>query len=184
MHLDAGCCLAPVEEGCTFVFRWMGPCARAHVFIHAECACESTRMCRKCPVHRPHENSVKRSRFPFFFPSVFVSCILQRGKMLKCYKALTCNIPCKGEVGGKWIRAGSRFCFLLRASLQNAGDSPARKPLRQAHRSLCNVSPCPHSTGGGGAGMVEAGGECQIGQATRVYVGTKHSKKGRGSCSI
>lgn len=76
----------------------------------------------------------------FFFPSVFVSCILQRGKMLKCYKALTCNIPWKGEVGGKWIRAGSRFCFLLRASLQNVGDSRARKPLRQAHRSLCNVS--------------------------------------------
>lgn len=81
--------------------------------------------------------------------------------MLKRYKALTFNIPCEGDIGGEQIEAGSRFRFLLRESQQNPSDSPMRKPPRQAHRSLCNASPCPQSTGGGGAGMGEAGGECQ-----------------------
>lgn len=75
--------------------------------------------------------------------------------------------------GGKRIGEGSRFCFLLRASQQNGGDSPARKPPRQAHRSLCNASPCPHSTGvegvGGGRREVSKQGrvqECTSGQST------------------
>lgn len=67
MHLDAGCCLAPYEEGCTFVFRRMGPCARARVFIHAGCACESTRMCGKCPGHHPCEKRDEEEQIKFFF---------------------------------------------------------------------------------------------------------------------
>lgn len=81
--------------------------------------------------------------------------------MLKGYETLTFNSLREEDVGGKRIGTGSRFCFLLRASQQNPGDSPAIKPPRQAHCSLCNASLSPHNTGGGGAGLVDAGGKCQ-----------------------
>lgn len=96
MHLDAG---LMKKDAHLFSEGWVP--VHVHVYSFTQDVLVSQPGCAGSVLVTIHvRRGTKRSRFNFFFHSALVSCILQRGKVLKCSKALTCNIPCQGDVGG------------------------------------------------------------------------------------